>query len=163
MLALHQDHVRQVLGNARFLLSRRRDVEMINEAIVTASAAANHAMSVWDSAGKGFCAETVAFDLANVATRRIHDIRTNSGKNGPIEFTFPVDIGDYTFVMRASQSHRGGDIVAKVVRREPHESDDGGFNEMLAKHVASGGRIVVIDETGRLQEIVGLPFEERKW
>ena len=163
MFALHQDHVRQVLGNARFLLSRHRDIEMINEAIVTASAAASDAMATWDSAGKGFCAETVAFDLANLATRKIHEIRATPTKNGPVNFSFAVDIGDHTFVMRGSQSHRGGDIVAKVVRRESREPSDYALDALLARHVARGGKIVVVDANGRLEEITSLPFDQRHW
>jgi len=117
MLALPQDYVRQVLGNARFLLARRRDAEMLDEAIATASPEANHAMAVWDPQGKGYCAETVAYDLANLATNSIHRIRVHSTRNNPVNFAFEIEVGDYVFRMRGTQLHRGGDILAKVVGR----------------------------------------------
>jgi len=117
MLALPQDHVRQVLGNARFLLARRRDAEMLDEAIATASPEANHAMAVWDPQGKGYCAETVAYDLANLATNAIHRIRVHSTRNNPVNFAFEIEVGDYVFRMRGAQLHRGGDILVKVVGR----------------------------------------------
>jgi hypothetical protein len=68
-LALRQDYVRQALGNARFLLASCRDADMLAEAIATGSPEANHAMAIWDPEGKGYCPETVAFDLANRVER----------------------------------------------------------------------------------------------
>ena len=78
MFALNQDHVRQALGNTRFILARRQDAELIDDAIATASAEAQERMARFDPQGKGYCTETVAYDLANLATGEIHRIRSRS-------------------------------------------------------------------------------------
>jgi hypothetical protein len=163
MLALPQDHVRQVLGNARFLLESRRDAEMLAEAIATASPEANHAMAIWDSEGKGYCPETVAFDLANLATNAIHQIRVNSTRNNPVSFAFEIFVGDYAFKIRGTQAHRGGDIVAKVVDRARSEPDDDQLNELMAQVVRNGGCVIAWDEDGRRVTSEQIPFDKRSW
>ncbi len=163
MLALNQDLVRPVLGNARLLLARRRDGDLINDAIATASDEANRAMAVWDPQSKGYCAETVIFDIANLATNAIHRIRTKATGNGPVSFSFPVDIGDYTFRMRGSQPHRGGDILVKITSRVRAEPRDPGMNEVMANVVRNGGRLVFFGLDGALNEYAWLPIERREW
>ncbi len=163
MLALPQDHVRQVLGNARFLLASRRDAEMLNQAIATASPEANQAMAVWDPQGKGYCPETVAYDLANLATRAIHQVRVNSTRNNPVSFAFRISVGDYVFRIRGIQAHRGGDILAKVVDRVRSEPFGGPMNEFMAKHVRRGGHVMAWDEDGRLVSTDHVPFDQRNW
>ena len=163
MLALNQDLVRPVLGNARLLLARRRDGDMIQDAIATASDEANRAMAVFDPQGKGYCAETVIFDIANLATNAIHRIRTKATGNGPVSFSFPLDVGDYTFRMRGSQPHRGGDILIKITNRVRTEPRDPGMNELLANFVKNGGRLVFFDLDGAPNDCTWLPIEEREW
>jgi uncharacterized Zn-binding protein involved in type VI secretion len=164
MYALSQDDVRQVIGNARFIFANRQDIETINEAIATASPEANQAMAVWDPQGVGYCGETVAFDLANVATDAIHRIRVNSTKNNPVSFTFHIVVGDYDFKIRGTQAHRGGDIVAKVIDRVPCEPDDDQLNEIVAMLVSSGGQVISCwDQNGKRFPPEPVPFAERSW
>jgi len=163
MFALPQDHVRQVLGNARFLLASRRDAELLDQAIATASPEANQAMAVWDPQGKGYCPETVAYDLANLATETIHRTRVNSTGNHPVSFTFQILVGDYEFKIRGTQAHRGGDIIARVVDRVRTASFAGPVNEFLAEFVRQGGRVVTWDEDGRCVSSDDLLFDERSW
>jgi hypothetical protein len=119
-----------VLGNARFLLASRRDAEMLHEAIATVSPEANHAMAIWDPRAKGYCPETVTYDLANLATEAIHQVRVNSTRNNPVSFTFQIWVGDYAFRIRGTQAHRGGAIIAKVVDRVRSEPFEGPMNEI---------------------------------
>jgi hypothetical protein len=163
MLALPQDHVRQVLGNARFLLASRRDAEMLDEAVATASPETNHAMAIWDSQGKGYCPETVAYDLANLATDAIHQIRVNSTRNNPVSFAFRISVGDFVFRIRGTQAHRGGDIIAKVVDRVRSEPMDDPLNEMMLQVVRNGGRVMAWDEDGKCVSSEQVPFDERSW
>jgi hypothetical protein len=163
MFALPQDQVRQVLGNARFLLESRHDVEVLNEAIATASPEANHAMAIWDPQAMGYSAETVAYDLANLATHAIHKIRVNSTRNNPVSFTFRIWVGDYVFRIRGTQAHRGGDIIARVVDWARSETFGGPMNEFIAKHVRRGGRVMAWDEDGRGVSADHIPFDERSW
>ena len=163
MLALPQDYVRQVLGNARFLLARRRDAEMLDEAIATASPEANHAMAVWDPQGKGYCAETVAYDLANLATNAIHQIRVNSTRNNPVNFAFEVEVGDYVFRMRGTQLHRGGDILAKVAHRVRSAPLDGALDTLMVRVLRRGGRIYTTDSDGVHVVRPPIPFDQRSW
>ena len=163
MLALPQDAVRQVLGNARFLLESRRDADMLLEAIATASPEANDAMAIWDPQGKGYCPETVAYDLANLATDAIHQIRVNSATNRPVSFTFEISVGDYVFRIRGTQAHRGGDILAKVVDRVRSTPDEEPLNELMAKVIRRGGRIFTVNSDGRLVTEALVPFDRRSW
>jgi hypothetical protein len=163
MLALPQDHVRQVLGNARFLLASRRDAKLLDEATATASPEANQAMAVWDPQGKGYCPETVAYDLANLATEAIHQVRVNSTRNNPVSFTFRIWVGDYAFRIRGTQAHRGSDIIAKVVDRVRSEPFEDPLNELMAQVVRNGGCVLAWDEDGTLVSSETIPFDERSW
>ena len=163
MLALPQDAVRQVLGNARFLLESRRDADMLVEAIATASPEANHAMAIWDPQGKGYCPETVAYDLANLATDAIHQIRVNSATNRPVGFTFEISVGDYVFRIRGTQAHRGGDILAKVVDRVRSTPDEEPLNELMAKVIRRGGVVFTTSPDGKPIRVEQIPFDERSW
>ena len=163
MFALPQDHVRQVLGNARFLLARRRDAEMLKEAIATASPEANHAMAIWDPQGKGYCAETVAYDLANLATNAIHRIRVHSTRNNPVNFAFEIEVGDYVFRMRGAQLHRGGDILVKVVGRVRSAPLDGTLDTLMAQVLRRGGSIYTTDSDGVHVVRPPVPFDQRRW
>ena len=163
MFALPQDQVRQVLGNARFLLASRRDAEMLHNAIATASPEANHAMAIWDPQAKGYCPETVAYDLANLATHAIHKIRANSTRNNPVSFAFEIVVGDYVFRIRGTQAYRGGDIVARIAGRERSAPLDDPLNELMAQVVRNGGCVLTWDENGRLVSSETVPFDERSW
>lgn len=161
MYALPQDHVRHVLGNARFMFSNHRDAQMLAEATATASPEANRAMAMWDPQGKGFCPQTVSYDLANLATYAIHKIRVNSTRNDPVSFTFRIVVGDYDFKIRGTQAHRGGDIVAKVVdrvRSEPLELD-----ESVVKVLLRGGTVFTWSPDGGFVSTSLVPFDKRSW
>ena len=163
MYALPQDHVRQVLGNARFTFAHLSDAKMLADAMAIASPEANHAMAIWDPEGKGFCPETVSFDLANLATDAIHKIRVNSTRNDPVSFTFRILVGDYDFKIRGTQAHRGGDIVAKVIDRVPCEPDDDQLNRLMAQVVRNGGQVFAWDADGKPFPPEPVPFDERSW
>ena len=163
MRALPQDHVRQVLGKARFLFESRRDAEMLAEAIATASPEANRAMAIWDPEGKGYCPETVAYDLANLATAEIHEIRANSTTNNPVSFAFEILVGDYVFRIRGTQSHRGGDIVAKVVDGVRSEPTHDPLEETMVQVLRNGGSVFAWDADGGLVSARMVPFDERSW
>jgi hypothetical protein len=164
MYALPQDHVRQVLGNARFTFAHLSDAKMLADAMAIASPEANHAMAIWDPEGKGFCPETVSFDLANLATDAIHKIRVNSTRNDPVSFTFRILVGDYDFKIRGTQAHRGGDILAKVVdrvRSEPLELD--AQDELAVKVLRRGGTVYTSSPDGGFTTTSFVPFDKRSW
>ena len=162
MFALNQDHVRPMLGSSRFILARRRDVELIDHATATASAESNARIARFDPQGKGFCPETVAYDLVSLATRAIHQVRSGAGGSGPIGFTFKVRIGDYTFGMRGTQAREGGDIVAKVVGRQPSPPAEGPVDEAIIRAILGGRRVLVRDADGQLVDCSWIPFDQRR-
>jgi hypothetical protein len=112
---------------------------------------------------KGYCAETVAYDLANLATHAIHKIRANSTRNNAVSFAFRILVGDYVFRIRGTQAHRGGDIIAKVVDRVRSEPMDDQLNEMMLQVVRNGGRVIAWDEDGRCVSSEQVPFDKRSW
>jgi hypothetical protein len=164
MYALPQDHVRHVLGNARFMFASLRDAKMLADATATASPEANHAMAIWDPQGKGFCPETVSYDLANLATYAIHKIRVNSTRNDPVSFTFRIVVGDYDFKIRGTQAHRGGDILARVVDRVRSESlEMSGLDETVINVLRRGGTVFTWSPDGGFVSTSMVPFDKRSW
>lgn len=146
--ALNRNLTAQVLGKARLLLDPA-DWAQIEEWIASVSPEANAAIARWDSEGKGFTIETVAFDLAHLAARAVAAVRATPGRsNGPVETEAMVDIGDWTVQFTVHQAAKRGDLHLLVEAAEPACRDE--MRDYIIEAIRAGAPVYVPSPDGFL-------------
>ncbi len=114
---------RRAFGAARLVMSRA-DVATIEELVSDASPAAHAHFAAWDAEGVGVTMETAAYDIANVATHAIQELRTVHPGIAIILTQIQVLLGDREVTLNLHQERKGGDVITRIAGTRQHAWDE---------------------------------------